>query len=390
MKTTDILVVGGGITGLSTAYHLRDSGKNITLVDKGNSATAKSAGIITDAIELDASELIQRKGGNLLIQYVRNGIKGMLQSIKKERIECSLEKRGSLYVATRPSAMKTMKKEYHAMKDVLNDPVEILDARGMQERICLPQIYGGLWYPNTYTLQPAELRKGLLNCLKKDVEMKEGNVIAISKDKALLQDGERIHFGKAILCNSFDAYRLCKLRAPIFYIKTYLGITQKLTPEQRQMIRLKKEVFWTSDRPSYTYGRIEGGKLVIAGRDQIIPRKNTLHDPGKDEKGAIEYLLSKQFPFLSGIPMTEARSGVMDFTLDQLPLVGEVEKNIYTGLCTTGLPFGFANGRLLSQLVQGNVPQEYQLLRWDRPFSPLASLFKAFNYLPWKINLPAW
>ena len=32
--TTDVLIIGGGITGLSTAYHLKDSNLKITLVEK--------------------------------------------------------------------------------------------------------------------------------------------------------------------------------------------------------------------------------------------------------------------------------------------------------------------------------------------------------------------
>ena len=47
---SDILIIGGGITGLSTAYFLKDSKNSITIIDKdyiGNGITAKSTAKIT-------------------------------------------------------------------------------------------------------------------------------------------------------------------------------------------------------------------------------------------------------------------------------------------------------------------------------------------------------
>ena len=47
---TDILIIGGGITGLSTAYFLRDKGYKVCLTEKnyiGNGVTTKSTGKIT-------------------------------------------------------------------------------------------------------------------------------------------------------------------------------------------------------------------------------------------------------------------------------------------------------------------------------------------------------
>ncbi len=47
---SDILIIGGGITGLSTTYFLKDSKNSITIIDKdyiGNGITAKSTAKIT-------------------------------------------------------------------------------------------------------------------------------------------------------------------------------------------------------------------------------------------------------------------------------------------------------------------------------------------------------
>ena len=60
---SDILIIGGGITGLSTAYFLKDSKNSITIIDKdyiGNGITAKSTAKITFLQDIIYQTLIKK------------------------------------------------------------------------------------------------------------------------------------------------------------------------------------------------------------------------------------------------------------------------------------------------------------------------------------------
>ena len=99
---TDILIIGGGITGLTIAYYLKDSKKIITIIDKstiGSGITAKTTAKIT-YLQQD----IYRKLTNIHGKYIskkyyksqKEAINQILKIIKDNNIECDLEKVDSI------------------------------------------------------------------------------------------------------------------------------------------------------------------------------------------------------------------------------------------------------------------------------------------------------
>ena len=95
---TDILIIGGGITGLSTLYNLKNSNLKITLVDSnliGCGTTSKSTAKINylqEHIYYDIALKYDLDKAKLYYDSQIAAINNIVNIIRKEKIDCNLEK----------------------------------------------------------------------------------------------------------------------------------------------------------------------------------------------------------------------------------------------------------------------------------------------------------
>ena len=95
---TDILIIGGGITGISTMYYLEETKYKVTLVEQnkiGMATTSKSSGKLT-YMQNDLLYKIKKiHGDKVLLDYInsqKDAIKMTKEIVKKLDIDCNLEK----------------------------------------------------------------------------------------------------------------------------------------------------------------------------------------------------------------------------------------------------------------------------------------------------------
>ena len=103
---TDILIIGGGITGLTTAYNLLNKKYNITLLEADNffnNTTCKSTGKLTYLQDLkyqDIYNIYDFKTTKLYYEAQKDGIKLAKKIIKENNIKCDLTKTDSITFTT--------------------------------------------------------------------------------------------------------------------------------------------------------------------------------------------------------------------------------------------------------------------------------------------------
>ena len=94
----DVLIVGGGMAGLSTAYHLMDSDKKVVLIEKdlcGMGATSKNTGKLTwmqDLIYARLSNNYNSDVAKLYLESQKEAIEIVKGIVSKNKIECHLTK----------------------------------------------------------------------------------------------------------------------------------------------------------------------------------------------------------------------------------------------------------------------------------------------------------
>lgn len=113
----DILIIGAGITGLSTAYHLINSNLKVVVVDKdeiGNDVTARTTGKITYLQELIYTRLKKEISEEISKNYLESQLEAidiLTNIIEKEKIECDLEQVKSFVFTKDKKELKKLKEE---------------------------------------------------------------------------------------------------------------------------------------------------------------------------------------------------------------------------------------------------------------------------------------
>ena len=120
-KDTDILIIGGGITGLTTSYFLKESNYKIALIDKGKigcGITLKTTGKISylqGAIYSKLNKLFNKKISKLYFNSQIDGIKIIKDIVSTNNIDCDLEKVLSIIFTLEDKNIKKINEE----KDIL-------------------------------------------------------------------------------------------------------------------------------------------------------------------------------------------------------------------------------------------------------------------------------
>jgi glycine/D-amino acid oxidase-like deaminating enzyme len=104
---TEIVIIGGGITGIVTAYQLALSGRKVVVLDKGtlfkNSTTAFTTGFLSSDIDTDFSDLVWMFGERVATDLLRShmyAIDRIEKTVKDEKIGCEFERVPEYWYAT--------------------------------------------------------------------------------------------------------------------------------------------------------------------------------------------------------------------------------------------------------------------------------------------------
>jgi glycine/D-amino acid oxidase-like deaminating enzyme len=120
----DVLIVGGGFSGMSAAAEFLGQGLSVVLIEKnivGGSSAGRSAGFLTPDSELELPQLVRRYGTDAareIWEMPCRGIDRIVQAIKKNDIECGLLEQDSLFPGLGQSGKEAVASELECRKSV--------------------------------------------------------------------------------------------------------------------------------------------------------------------------------------------------------------------------------------------------------------------------------
>ncbi len=368
-RTADIVIIGGGFTGLSSAYNLsrRFPNKKIVLLEGaccGYGASGRNGGFC-DAGFSGLMPYVHEVGpelGRKAFDASLYGISQIKQLVAEHGVACDFEENGMLHAAVNEEQAKQLDRHLATYKSMGLDAM-VVHGTEMKAEVRSPRYLAGLKFPYGAILNPAKLARGIKPVVERTgVEVRERTVVLrVTPGKVHHVETEMGEISAPLLVLGLNGYapKLGFFRDRILPLCSYVIATEPLSAAQWESVGWQHRQGIADMRVLFDYLRpTADGRIVIGGSDAPYFANDALSSG--NYKPAIAMLtksLFTTFPQLEGVHIDHAWGGTMGFTMDFTPSVGVMgeHKNIYYGVAYNGEGVAFAQtaGRIIAELMAG-------------------------------------
>jgi glycine/D-amino acid oxidase-like deaminating enzyme len=397
----DVCIVGGGYTGLWTAYYLAGlrPGLRIVVLEAafaGYGASGRNGGWVT--AQLPGSREVFARGGTDGVRALEAQLRSTVDEVGRvcaaESIDCDYVKGGRLSVATTPAQLERLRAGFAAQRSWGDgaDVYQFLDAEQTRARVNVAGALGGLYAPASARVQPAALVAGLAAAVeRRGVEIYEATPVTDIKAEGIDRAPG------AVACTKFgDVRARSVLRCTEGYTAALPGLRRSLLPMSSHMVVTEPlpdeawaEIGWTgcetlSDQAhAYMYAqRTADGRIALGGRGAPYRFGSAVDHLGQTDAAtaaALTDVLRRLFPAaatvsantaptgpgpIGTVAVAHAWCGVLGVPRDWCASV------TYSGAAGTGSAGGYAGhgvaaanlaGRTLADLVAGEITERTAL-----------------------------
>lgn len=367
----DVAIVGGGLTGLAAAYHLkkRFPEKRIVLLEAarcGYGASGRNGGILQDFDNSLLMELYHKKGSEAARRYFEIDRQGPIlvrSLIQEHQMECDLEECGLIETATDESQMEKLA-AFHEYWADLGIESRMVGKEEIQQGLNTTFYCGGLHKTYAGMLNPAKYALGLKSVLENQgVEVYECTKVASIDAGSMIRI--ETEFGDltteaVVLATNAYSHKIGYFKKRLFPLGTYIIATAPLSDSEMESVGWKgREVMWDMRPDEYNYLRITpDNRIVIGGGLTPYFYGNGLSSGNyKPSLTRLESDLVKIWPQLRGVEITHKWGGTLGMTMDFHPTMGVMgdHKNVYYGVGYSGHGVSWTQlaGKIIGQLYAG-------------------------------------
>jgi glycine/D-amino acid oxidase-like deaminating enzyme len=366
---TDVVVIGAGYTGLSTALQLRAQGADVALLEAGfagSGASGRNAGHVTPTIGKDVPTLLRLFGKERaarLVRFAEAAVTCTEETIRKLGIDCEYEPSGNIMAGVHPKQESRLRRAAQTARSV-GAEMRFLPRGEMRERGLPPAFRFGVFEERGGTLHPGRYVMGLRRAaLAAGIRLFENSaLIALDEGARVVARTKRgsVRADAAVLAtNAYTKTTGRKARA-VAPLRVSLFETEPLSPAQLEALGWQgREGVYTAHEALESF-RLTARNTIVGGSKVVrYAYGNALaegYDPDAFE--AIEGALRERLPMLGDVPIARFWGGWIGLTLDFLPLLGVAGKhrNVFYGLgyCGHGVTQATLMGAMLAERIQGH------------------------------------
>ena len=359
-ETSDLVVVGGGCTGLAAALYAARAGRSVILLEGGRigwGASGRNGGQIIPGLRKGALELVDMLGverAKALFDLSLEARTVVTNLIAEHRIACDLSLSGHLLGAVKRGDMPAFEEEAACLDQVMGYPhVRILDEAEARDAVATPEFRGALIDEMGGHLHPLNYTLGLARaCLSAGVRAFEGSEVVgleqTAKGVTVRTSQGAVHATHAVLAGDALLRGLsAQVNRRIMPVANYQVVTEPLKDPER-LIAQNRAV--SDSRFVVDYFRLTAdGRLLFGGGERYTP------DPPRDMAAFVRPYLERAFPQLAGVRLTHAWGGLVSVTLSRLPHIGRDGAVLYAhGYSGQGVILSSLAGKLMANALDGD------------------------------------
>ena len=373
---TEILIVGGGITGSLTAHQCIEDGYKTILIDRreiGHGSTSATTSMLQYEIDIPLYQLIDLIGEKAAVECYWACYKSIddLKKIgQKIKSECGFEKKESLYFAAFKKDVGWLKKEFEARKKI-GIPVKWLEADEIDKKYQIKYCYGGILSDQGGSIDAFKLahdilaynhEKGLKIFDKTDIKKvthKQNGVTVVT------EHGTIITAKKIIYCTGFESTEIIKDNF-VKLLSTYAIVGERFEDDQSY---LTNTLFWNTAAP-YMYMRTtDDNRLLIGGADEDFINAEKRDALLNEKSGKLTKYLKKILPNYD-FRMDFVWAGTFGETKDGLPYIGKhpnfPSAYFVLGFGGNGITFSVIGMKLVSAMLKNKKHSLAQYFKFRR------------------------
>ena len=341
---TDILIIGAGMTGMTTAYYLKD--KNICVVDAnrvGHGVTLNTTAKINYFQERIYTKIANITNIDNSVKYLKSqryAIDNIKEIIEKEKIDCDFINVPSFVFANKQSEIEKLEKEIDFLK---NNGIKV-EERDLPDKI---KSYKSYAVNDTYIFNPIKYLQGLYNILSEHIPIYENTkIIRIEK-----KDDYYICFSTNHHIKAKKVILSCHY--PYFIYPFLLPLKSSIEKSYIIVSKVKEDKKFTcisSSIPTYSCRYYDDGeniyKICLAQSHNTSVKQNDVYNFNR----------VKQIFNLKEKDIVYKYSNTDIMTVDHMPYMGKLKDNMYIGVGynTWGMTNSVLASRIISDLILGN------------------------------------
>ena len=308
-QTTDVVVIGGGLTGCTTAYAFAAAGMKVMLVEAaaiGGGSTGAAAGWLAEEPGIAFPELAKiagLRGARRAFQNWRRAALDFAALLRRLDIKCALERHPTLTVAATPEQAARVKKEQKARRGAGLD-APFLHPRAVRTEVALDAIVA-LRAKESATLDPYRACIGLARAAadRGALLFERSPVRRIGFNRKIADVFTAlgsIRTSRVIVATGMPTPLFRSLVRHFWFHNTYLTLTEPLPAKVRNQLGRRDAVVRDSASPPHLVRWVGDDRLLVCGADtQALPprqRDNIV----VQRTGQLMYELSTLYPDISG------------------------------------------------------------------------------------------
>lgn len=365
----DVVVIGGGFTGLSAARALAKRGAQVVVLEAGAvaaEASGRNGGHVNNGLAVDYATVAARVGTPQAAAWYRaydDAVDTVERIVREEAIACDFQRRGKLKLASRPAHYEALARSFPQLHREADPEVELVPPERVRDEIGSDRFAGGLLYKKSAQMHMGRFGRGLAEAAARHgalihdytpvdrLERLRGQAHRVYTRRGSIDAAQVLLATGATRIGAFSSFSFWRRR--IVPIGSFIIVTEPLGEGTLKALLPNRRTYTTTDTLHNYFRTTPDHRLVFGGRARFA-----LSSPRSDAKSGhvLRQQLVALFPQLQDTGIDYCWGGIVDMTQDRLPHAGEKDGLFYSmGYSGHGTQMSVQMGECMARVLAGDV-----------------------------------
>ena len=361
----NVVVIGGGFTGLSAARALARRGASVVVLEAGQvagEASGRNGGQCNNGIAHSFAGLVASFGAERARAIYRafdDAVDTVESIVREENIACDFVRAGKIKLAAKPKHFEALARTYEDLHRDVDPDLELVSAARIRDEVDSDRFHGGLIQKKSAQLHVGRFAVGLAEAAARHgarifqsaavtkLERLSSGSHRVTSERGTIEAAQVLLATGASVKGPFGWFR-----RRLVPVGSFIVVTAPLERALLDRILPKRRSYVTTRHIGNYFRATPDNRLLFGGRARFA-----MSNPRSDEKSGhiLKAGIEAHFPQLRGVAIDYCWGGLVDMTADRLPHAGEHEGLFYSlGYSGHGVQMSVHMGQVMAEVLDGH------------------------------------